>query len=148
MLRIGGYLDADVERSSDALCTALQLANFWQDFGRDWRAGRLYVPRDIHETAGASLDDLKAGRVTQAWMDALDQCIARTRACFGQGRLVCDRVRGRLKLELRLTWLGGSRVLDRVQQRRLGLLDERPTLGKADIPALVWNAAWWRPQAG
>src|SRR5436190_3105074 len=46
VLRIGGYRDEALDRSSDALCTALQLTNFWQDFGRDWRAGRLYVPRE------------------------------------------------------------------------------------------------------
>jgi squalene synthase HpnC len=144
VLRIGGYRDEAMERSSDALCTALQLANFWQDFGRDWRAGRLYVPRELHEKAGASLDDLHAGRVTPAWLEALEQCVGLTRACFDQGRLVCDRVRGRLRIELRLTWLGGSRILDRVEQRGPGLLDERPTLGTRDVPSLLWNAVRWR----
>lgn len=148
VLRIAGYHDASMDASSDALCTALQLANFWQDFGRDWRAGRLYIPRDVHEAAGASLDDLHAGRVTQAWLDALSQCIVRTRSCFEQGRLVCDRVRGRLKLELRLTWLGGSRILDRVEQRGMGMLNQRPTLGTGDVPSLVWGAVRWRPVTG
>ena len=148
VLRIAGYHDAAMDASSDALCTALQLANFWQDVGRDWRAGRLYIPRDVHEAAGASLDDLHAGRVTQAWLDALSQCIVRTRSCFEQGRLVCDRVRGRLKLELRLTWLGGSRILDRVEQRGMGMLNQRPTLGTGDVPSLVWGAVRWRPVTG
>ena len=148
VLRIAGYHDGDMDRSSDALCTALQLANFWQDFGRDWRAGRLYSPRDVHEAAGASLTDLQDGRVTQAWLEALSQCIGRTRTCFEQGRLVCDRVRGRLKLELRLTWLGGSRILDRVEQRGMGLLGQRPTLGAGDVPSIVWGALRWRPVAG
>ena len=144
VLRIGGYRDVAMERSSDALCTALQLANFWQDFGRDWRAGRLYVPRDVRKASGALLDDLSAGRVTAAWLDALAHCIARTRACFDQGRLVCDSVRGRLKMELRLTWLGGSRILDRVEQRNAGLLSERPTLGPRDLPLLLWHAVRWQ----
>ena len=143
VLRIGGYRDAAMERSSDALCTALQLANFWQDFGRDWCAGRLYVPRDVREASGAVLDDLRAGRVTPAWLDALKECIVRTRACFDQGRLVCDGVRGRLRLELRLTWLGGSRILDRVEQRSAGILRERPTLGARDLPVLLWHAVRW-----
>ena len=59
----------------------LQLTNFWQDFGRDWRAGRLYVPREIYEATGASLDDLRAGRFTANWVDALTRCVARTRDC-------------------------------------------------------------------
>lgn len=147
VLRIAGYRDEALDRSSDALCTALQLANFWQDFGRDWRAGRLYVPREAYEAAGASPDDLVAGRVTAAWAEALGRTVVRTRACFEQGRLVCDGVRGRLKIELRLTWLGGSRILDRVEQRRATLLTDRPTLGARDLPLLLWKAARWEPVA-
>ena len=144
VLRIGGYRDEAMERSSDALCTALQLANFWQDFGRDWHADRLYVPRDVREMTGASLDDLQAGQVTPAWLDALAQCVSRTRTCFDQGRLVCDRVRGRLAIELRLTWLGGSRILDRVERRGVELLIQRPTLSARDVPSLLFSALRWR----
>src|SRR5437868_1825895 len=71
VLRIAGYADERLDRSSDALCTALQLANFWQDFGRDWRAGRLYVPREVHAACGALESDLSAGRMTPAWMAAI-----------------------------------------------------------------------------
>jgi len=144
VLRIGGYRKDEMDRSSDALCTALQLANFWQDLGRDWHAGRLYVPGEVHEAAGASVDDLAAGRFTPAWSDAVRRCVIRTRDCFEQGRLVCDSVGGRLALELRLTWLGGSRVLDRVEQQRATLLTTRPRLGKGDLPALLWQAARWQ----
>ena len=59
VLRIAGYRDEALDRSSDALCTALQLTNFWQDFGRDWRAGRLYVPREVCTDAGADEADLR-----------------------------------------------------------------------------------------
>src|SRR5215471_1443096 len=58
VLRIAGYRSEDLDRSSDALCTALQLTNFWQDVGRDWRAGRLYIPRDIARDTGALESDL------------------------------------------------------------------------------------------
>src|SRR5438552_3028298 len=67
VLRIAGYDGADLERSSDALCTALQLTNFWQDFGRDWRAGRLYVPRDVLEECAADEAHLAGGAMTAAW---------------------------------------------------------------------------------
>ena len=146
VLRIGGYRDEAMDQSSDALCTALQLANFWQDFGRDWRAGRLYVPREVYAAAGASLDDLHAGQVTPAWADAIERCVEHTRRRFDAGRLVCDRVRGRLKLELRVTWLGGSRILDRVHEQRAHILTHRPALSRRDVPALLWRAARW-PQA-
>jgi squalene synthase HpnC len=144
VLRIGGYRDEAMDRSSDALCNALQLANFWQDFGRDWRAGRLYIPADVRDEAGASEQDLADGQVTPSWADALARCIVRTRACFDQGRFVCDAVRGRLRLELRFTWLGGARVLDRADDLRSMLLSVRPTLGVRDVPVLLWQAARWR----
>jgi squalene synthase HpnC len=144
VLRIAGYQDETLDRSSDALCTALQLTNFWQDFGRDWRAGRLYVPRDVQVTAGAEEGQLSGGGFTEAWVRAMDACIAFTRERFAEGRAVCDGVPGRLRVELRFTWLGGSRILERVERSRFALMDRRPALGAADLPVLLLRAAGWR----
>ena len=143
MLRIAGYADASLDRSSDALCTALQLTNFWQDFGRDWRAGRLYVPREVVDAHGADERDLGSGRLTPAWTQAIRSSVDRTRAAFEEGREVCDGVRGRLRLELRFTWLGGRRILERVDRGASQLVVRRPALGARDLPALVWRAARW-----
>jgi phytoene synthase len=143
VLRIGGYRDARMDRSSDALCTALQLTNFWQDFGRDWRAGRLYVPRDVAASYGAAEADLCDGRFTAAWSSTIAECVRVTGEQFDRGRAVCDVVTGRLRYELRFTWLGGRRVLERVDRLRHNLLTERPTLGWADVPHLLWRAARW-----
>jgi hydroxysqualene synthase len=147
VLRIAGRRDEALDRSSDALCTALQLTNFWQDFGRDWRAGRLYVPREVVDACGASEHDLAAGRTTAAWADALLQCVRVTRGLFAAGRRVCDDAGGRLGIELKLTWLGGSRVLDRVDASRGRALESRPTLGRSDVVSLVWGAVRWRRDA-
>lgn len=147
VLRIAGRMDAALDESSDALCTALQLTNFWQDFGRDWRAGRLYVPREVYEACGARLDDLESGRMTPAWTRALEACAAVTRAKFDAGRAVCDGLDGRLRYELRLTWLGGSRILDLVERHVARLLEHRPTLGAADVPGLLWRAVRWKTGA-
>ena len=144
VLAIAGYRDDRLERSSDALCTALQLTNFWQDFGRDWRAGRLYVPRELMDACGASEAALAAGRLDAAWSRTLEQAVAFTRDRFAEGRAVCDGVGGRLRFELKVTWLGGSRILDRVERRRADLLDVRPTLGAADVPAMLWRILGWR----
>ena len=143
VLRIAGYRDQAIDRSSDALCTALQLTNFWQDFGRDWAAGRLYVPRDVQEACGAREADVQEGPLTPEWARALDECVKTTRECFDGGRYVCDAVRGRLRFELRLTWLGGRRILDRVERTRAELLRQRPRLVRADVPVLLWGAARW-----
>ena len=144
VLRIAGYRDEALDRSSDALCTALQLTNFWQDFGRDWRAGRLYVPREVQDACGADESLLAAGRITDPWARALECSAAFTRERFAAGRAVCDGVRGRLRAELRFTWLGGMRILERVERDRFVALERRPTLGFGDAPLLVWRAALWR----
>lgn len=144
VLRIAGREDAALDRSSDALCTALQLTNFWQDLGRDWHNGRLYVPREVSAACGASEQDLANGQWSPAWIASIETCIAVTRRLFDEGRAVCDGVRGRLRYELRFTWLGGSRILDRVESGRHHLFTTRPALGAGDLPPLLWRAATWR----
>ena len=147
VLRIAGHHAAALDRSSDALCSALQLTNFWQDFGRDWRSGRLYVPRDLVASAGAHESDLAAGLMTSEWVAALDECVRFTRALFDRGRRVCDLVPGRLGFELRATWNGGRLVLDRVADRLPDALIHRPALGAGDLPLLFWRTLTWRVAA-
>lgn len=144
VLRIAGRVDPALDRSSDALCTALQLTNFWQDLGRDWRAGRLYVPREVLATCGASEGDLATDPLPDAWSTALAQCVEVTRRLFEEGRAVCDGVNGRLRYELRATWVGGRRILERVDTGRRALLQTRPTLGPGDLPYLLWRTVRWR----
>jgi len=144
VLRIAGYRDDGLDRSSDSLCTALQLTNLWQDFGRDWRAGRLYVPREEQIACGATEAELGSRRMSDAWGRVIARCIEVTRTRFDEGREVCDRVAGRLRIELRCTWLGGRRILERVDRARLTLCEHRPTLGAADLPVLLWRAIRWK----
>ena len=143
VLRVAGIQNARLDAASDAVCTALQLTNFWQDLGRDWNGGRLYVPIADMIDAGAREDDLQARRMTPMWRAVLTSMIDRTRGLFDAGREVCDGVDGRLKWELRLTWLGGRRILDKVEIARLTSFDIRPTLGAADAPALFRDAILW-----
>jgi squalene synthase HpnC len=144
VLRVAGHDDPVLDRASDAVCTALQLTNFWQDLDRDWRNGRLYVPLDDRDRAGARDEDLTARRMTPEWRVVLKSLAERTRQLFDAGRPVCDGVGGRLRWELRVTWLGGRRILDKLERARFDVFTNRPTLGAADVPALLWNAAKWR----
>jgi squalene synthase HpnC len=144
VLGIAGYRGRDVEQASDGLCTALQLANFWQDFGVDYRRGRIYVPAEVSGRRRAQEGDLAAGRWTEAWRETLDEVVRRTRILFDQGRPVADLVSGRLRWELRLTWLGGMRILERAAAPGRDPLASRPTLGGADVPGLLWGAVRWR----
>lgn len=148
VLRVGGYADPMLDRQSDAICTALQLTNFWQDFKEDWTAGRLYIPLEDRDAAGASDADLDAGRMTSEWRAALAVVSDRTRALFHDGRPLCDQVRGRLRWELRVTWLGGTRILDKLQRGGFDPFDQRPVLGVADVPGILWHAVAWRQTAG
>ena len=144
VLRVAGYADDGLDAASDAVCTALQLTNFWQDVERDWRKGRIYVPREALDRARAPERDLAARAMTPAWREVLADAADRTRALFDAGRPVCDGVSGRLRYELRFTWLGGRRILDRLEQAGFDVFAARPTLGAADLAGLAWRALAWR----
>jgi squalene synthase HpnC len=147
VLRVAGRVDPRLDRASDAVCTALQLTNFWQDVERDWQRGRLYVPREACDRFGAREGDLDARVMTPAWRNVLSDMAARTRALFDEGRAVCDGVEGRLRYELRFTWLGGRRILDRLEQAGFDVFTSRPALAAPDVPGLLWGAFAWRPSS-
>jgi squalene synthase HpnC len=140
VLRIAGYRDAQLDAWSDPVCTALQLTNFWQDLSVDRARGRNYLPgrgSDIGRPGPfAPGHDEHAGA-------ALAAAVTRTRALFDAGRPICDAVRGRLRYELRATWLGGVRVLHRVERLQLGVFCKRPTLGPFDAPWIAWRLLTW-----
>jgi len=143
VLRIAGHDRPGLDAASDAVCTALQLTNFWQDLEVDWTRGRLYVPGSIWQPAGAREDDLTARRLTPAWREALGDVAARTRALFQAGAPVCDGVSGRLRWELRATWLGGVRILDKLAAADFDVFAHRPSLGGMDAPVILWRTATW-----
>jgi len=144
VLRIAGRDSAQLDGWSDDVCTALQLTNFWQDLQRDYDRGRLYLPRDEQLAHGAREEDLAARRMTAAWQAALAAAALRTRALFNAGRPICDAFHGRLRYELRATWLGGTRILDRLVAVRFDVANRRPTLGPGDAPWFAWNLLAWR----
>jgi phytoene synthase len=143
VLRIAGYDRPDLDRASDAFCSGLQLTNFWQDLERDWVRGRLYVPAEEIARAGADTAALDGRQLTAAWRQALGRASVRTRGLFDEARLLCDSVQGRLRLELRLTWLGGVTILDRLERAGFDVFRSRPALGAPDVPRLVLHALRW-----
>ena len=145
VLRIAGYDDPILNAASDAMCAALQLTNFWQDLKIDFDRGRIYLPEDERERHGALERDLAAGAITPGWQRALATATARTRLLFDEGRYVCDGVRGRLRYELRATWLGGTRILDRLERSRFDVVRRRPRLGAADAILIAPLVLAWRP---
>ena len=144
VLRVAGYEQPDLDVASDAVCTALQLTNFWQDVAVDHARGRIYLPASLRHAAGAQEADLQGRSMTPAWRAALGDATARTRALFAAGRPVCDGVGGRLKFELRATWLGGMRILDKLESRGFDVFAGRPVLTTFDAAAILLGAATWR----
>lgn len=143
VLRVAGVHDAAADRASDAVCTALQLANFWQDFGRDWKNGRLYVPLDEMRRHHASEQELDASAMTDPWKSTMRACVSRTHELFALGRPVADHVTGRLRLELRATWLGGVRILQKIEALGYDTLHQRPKLTAPDAARILIGIARW-----
>jgi squalene synthase HpnC len=144
VLLVTGYRDDALARQSDAVCTALQLTNFWQDLARDWKNGRLYVPLEVVQAHGASLEALDRGEWTPEWRAALGDLGERTKALFAAGRPVADDVHGRLRWELRGTWLGGHRILDRLVEADYDVFRARPSLSWRDAVRIAAGAVTWR----
>jgi hydroxysqualene synthase len=144
VLRICGYKEDALDRASDDVCTALQLTNFWQDLAVDWSRGRLYVPEEVWLRHGAEAASLDRREWTPAWRAALEDCGHRTRGLFQRGRPVCDGVSGRLRYELRATWLGGTRLLEHLQAGGFNVFNRRPKLGALDWAAIAWKTLVWR----
>ena len=143
VLRIAGYDRPELDAASDAVCTALQLTNFWQDLEIDWAKGRLYVPASIWQPLGAKESDLTVRRLTPEWRAALTDVAGRTRTLFHAGAPVCDGVTGRLRWELRATWLGGTRILDKLEAAAFDVFTRRPSLTGTDAPIILWRAVTW-----
>jgi phytoene synthase len=143
VLRIGGGSNETFDRWSDAICTALQLTNFWQDVVLDYRRGRIYMPLEEMRTHGAQEQSLAEGRITAEWERALASAARRTRMLFDEGRPLCDQVRGRLGWELRAMWLGGTRILDRLESVGFDVARRRPSIGATDLVRLGASLAAW-----
>lgn len=143
VLRIAGVRDPRIDALSDDVCTALQLTNFLQDLGHDWAHGRLYMPAEVQAQFGAREEDLGPAPLSAPWRKTLAEVSERTVQLFDQGRAVCDGVGGRLGVELRLTWLGGRRILARLEQSGYDPLVSRPRLGFPDSVPLLWHALVW-----
>lgn len=144
VLRVHGYRDEGMDRCSDAVCTALQLTNFWQDLELDLRKDRLYVPLEETRKAMASVEDLRRRQITPEWRRVMSSVVARTREVFATGRPIADLVHGRLRWELRATWLGGVRILDRLAAVDFDVFSSRPTLGVVDGIVIGTRALAWR----
>ena len=143
VLRITGYRDPAIEVAADHVCSGLQIVNFLQDFSRDWRNGRLYIPEEIYAAHGASEADLFQDHLNAPWREAISDVAKRTFKLFDKGRCICDMTSGLLRYELRATWLGGARILHCLERTGYDPVIARPKLGLTDhlqifLRMLIW----------
>ena len=132
VLYLCGYSDAQRQRLSDTTCTALQLANFWQDVAVDLEKDRVYIPLEVLARHGCALEDLYARRVTPAFREAMREIVARARELFREGLPLSSMVDRRLALDINLFSRGGLRVLDKIAEQDYDVLSRRPAISKAE----------------
>jgi len=130
VLYLCGYRDAERLRLSDATCTALQLANFWQDVSRDLEKGRIYIPLEIAASHHITESEIIERRFDQRYPRLMKELIARTRAMFAEGLPLAKMVDARLSVDLEMFTRGGLAVLDAIESSGYDTLHHRPSIGK------------------
>jgi phytoene synthase len=140
VLYLCGYCDEERQRLSDATCTALQLANFWQDVSRDLGKGRIYIPLDAAASQGLHESDIVERRFGERYVRLMKDVIARTRALFAEGMPLARMVDGRLSVDLEMFSRGGLAVLDAIEAMGYDTLHHRPAISKGQQVRLLGRA--------
>ena len=137
VLYLCGYSDAARQRLSDATCTALQLANFWQDVTVDLEKDRIYIPLEVMQRHGASTEDLFAHRFTPAFREVMREIVEKARGLFLQGLPLAGMVNRRLSLDLDLFSRGGLKVLEKIEGQGYDVLAARPAITRTERARLL-----------
>lgn len=145
LLHLYGIHEPQALRQSDAICSALQLINFWQDLSVDLPRGRLYLPLDQCSAYGLTEFELIAQKESAATQDLVRSQCDWARKLMAEGAPLAHRVGGRAGWELRAVVQGGLRVLDKIAALRHATLHRRPVLGRRDWLPIAWNALVMRP---
>ncbi|MBY0372658.1 MAG: squalene synthase HpnC [Bryobacteraceae bacterium] len=144
VLMLSGYRDEERFRLSDATCTALQLANFWQDVTVDWQKDRVYLPLDLLAKHGASVDDIAARRFTPAFAAAMGEAVEVAAGLFAEGLPLVGMVNRRLSLDLDLFSRGGLAILHKIERQGYDVLAARPKIGKVErVGILLRSLVRW-----
>ena len=141
VLYLCGYSDAERQQLSDFTCTALQLANFWQDVSADYAKGRIYLPIESLRRFGMSEEDIASNRNTQAFREMMKFEVERARQWFHRGLPLVEKVDRELAIDLELFSRGGQEILNSIERQNFAVLGERPAISKLRKLALVARAA-------
>ena len=141
VLHLGGYRDAARQELSDYTCTALQLANFWQDVAVDYGKGRIYLPLEDFTKYRVTEDDIAQRHATQEFRQMMKFEVARARDWFAQGLPLARLVDKQLALDIELFSRGGMEILNAIERQGYDVLTRRPVISKARKLWLVTRAA-------
>ena len=144
LLHLYGIEDAGALARSDAICSALQLANFWQDLGVDAARGRVYVPAADLRRHDIAIDELLARTDSDRVRALVGELVAWARGLMLAGAPLVHAVPGRAGWELRLVVQGGLRILEKIDRSGGATLHARPTIGLGDAALLAWRALTMR----
>lgn len=140
VLLLHGIRDEELHVLADHICTGLQLANFWQDVGVDLEKDRIYLPENDRQVYGVTEDALFARRTDDNYRKLLAFQVKRTQGIFDQGAPLTKKLRGLLRIEIRLTWLGGTSILRKIEALKFDTLNNRPKVSKVDMVLLGLKA--------
>jgi squalene synthase HpnC len=141
MLHLYQAADERNLKDSDAICSALQLINFWQDVAVDWEKTRIYIPQEDLQRFGVTEAHLANATVDDAWQQLMQFEVERARALLRSGAPLALRLPGRVGWELRLVVQGGLRILERIEAANYDVFRQRPQLGVRDWLCMLWRAA-------
>ena len=141
VLYLCGYSDAERQQLSDYTCTALQLANFWQDVAVDYEKGRIYLPLDSLKRFSGSEDDIAQRRATPQFIELMKFEVQRAREWFVRGLPLIKMVNKELAVDLDLFSLGGQEILNAIEKQGYNVLRQRPVISKSRKLLLVARAA-------
>jgi squalene synthase HpnC len=141
VLYLCGYRDPERQALSDSTCTALQLANFWQDVSVDYSKGRIYLPLEDLRRYGVTEEDIAAARNTPAFCEMMGFEVARARDWFRRGLPLARKVDRELAVDIELFSRGGQEILNAIERQGNSVLGRRPEISKPRKLALVARAA-------
>ena len=137
VLYLCGYSDPEQQRLSDATCTALQLANFWQDVARDHDIGRIYLPLEDMERFGVTEQDIADRRFSPAFAELLKYECNRAKGLFEEGLKLCPMVDKRMRLDIEMFSRGGMEIIRRIEAQNYDVLTSRPAIPKSRQIAIL-----------
>ncbi|MEZ4845907.1 MAG: squalene synthase HpnC [Bdellovibrionota bacterium] len=145
VLWLHGVRDEHLFELSDFICTALQLANFWQDVAIDLKKDRVYLPLEDMAKFGYSEKELFAHTYNETFRNLLAHEVKKTWELFEKGRALCDLVEPSLRKELRLVYAGGTTILKKIEAVDYDVFNRRPKLGMFDKLTMLWQMIFWKP---